>query len=417
MRRTILLSFTAAAVGAVAALTLREGWESARIQAQQPLPSSPLGSRLFGQPPAKATPAAPGLQPTAPPSVVAEPLAAPDLALTDGTALDELTPEERTHVTVYEQCNRSVVNINTKIVTETLLFDIPSEGAGSGLVLDRAGHVLTNYHVVEDAKEIRVTLFDSKTYTAQLVGKDPQNDIAVLRIEAPQNVLLPVPFGDSTKLRVGQNVYAIGNPFGLERTLTIGIISSLNRTLPSRTGRTIKSIIQIDAAINPGNSGGPLLDSRGRFIGMNTAIASKTGQSAGVGFAIPAATVRRVVPQLIEKGHVTRPEVGITRVYQTERGLLIAGLMRGGPAERADLRGPRVIREQRRQGPFLVESQKVDVSSADLIVAVNGEKIKTADDFLSHIEMNAPGQVVTITVIREGREVDVQVQLGVSSEE
>jgi S1-C subfamily serine protease len=247
---------------------------------------------------------------------------------------EDYTPEERVNIFVYEKCNRSVVNINTKGTAGTALFviEIPSEGAGSGSVLDKRGHILTNYHVVEDAKEIQVTLFDSKNYDAHLVGRDPVSDVAVIKIDAPPDSLYPVTLGDSAHLRVGQRVFAIGNPFGLERTLTTGIISSLNRELPTRNSRTIKSVIQIDAAINPGNSGGPLLDSHGRLIGMNTAIASKTGQNTGVGFAIPVGMIGRVVPQLIEKGKVTRPEIGISRVYQTEVGLLIATLVPGGPA-------------------------------------------------------------------------------------
>jgi S1-C subfamily serine protease len=335
-----------------------------------------------------------------------EPLGEPDLA--------ELTPEERISVMVYEKCNRAVVNINTRGYRATGFFflEVPAEGAGSGIVLDTKGHVLTNYHVVEDAREIDVTLFDGRSYRAVVVGSDPPTDVAVLRIEAPLESLHPVAMGDSTRLRVGQRVYAIGNPFGLERTLTTGIVSSLNRTLPSRSGRTIKSIIQIDAAINPGNSGGPLLDTRGRLIGMNTAIASRTGQNTGVGFAIPAHVIARVVPQLIEQGRVVRPEVGIVQVYQTERGLLIATLAPGGPAERAGLRGPRVVRERRRQGPFLYEYETVDRTAADLIVAVDGQPTLTADDFLSAIEAHRPGDTVTITVIREGRRVDVPVTLG-----
>ena len=188
-------------------------------------------------------------------------------------------------------------------------------------MIDRDGHVLTNFHVVEGAREIRVTLFDGQTYDAKLVGGDPDTDVAVLKIDAPAESLFPVAFGSSTNLLVGQRVFAIGNPFGLERTLTTGIISSLNRSLPGRHGRrSLRSIIQIDAAINPGNSGGPLLDSHGRMIGMNTAIASKTGESAGVGFAIPINTIARVVPQLIQNGRVRRPDSGIARVYQTDRG-------------------------------------------------------------------------------------------------
>jgi S1-C subfamily serine protease len=328
---------------------------------------------------------------------------------------DHLTAEELVNIHVYESVNRSVVNINTKTVRSDGFFffdvEVPSEGAGSGSVLDRAGHVLTNFHVVDGAREIQVTLFDGKSYEGRLVGKDESNDVAVIKIEAPSESLIPVTFGDSTRLRVGQRVFAIGNPFGLERTLTTGIISSLNRSLPARNHRTIKSIIQIDAAINPGNSGGPLLDSRGRLIGMNTAIASATGQSAGVGFAIPAANIARVVPQLIERGHVIRPDAGITRVLQTEEGLLIATMTPGGPAERAGLRGFRVVRQRRKQGPFTYETQTIDRNAADLIVAVDGEKVVTAEDFLSLVETKQPGQDVVVTVIRGGSEVKVPLRL------
>jgi S1-C subfamily serine protease len=206
-------------------------------------------------------------------------------------------------------------------------------------------------------------------------------------------------------------VFAIGNPFGLERTLTTGIISSLNRSLPTKTGRTIKSIIQTDAAINPGNSGGPLLDSGGRLIGMTTAIASRTGQSSGVGFAIPVGTLRRIVPQLIAQGRVVRPDAGIARVYQSEAGLLVAAVAPDGPAERAGVRGFRVIRERRRQGPFMAEFERVDRSGADLIVAVGGEPVRTADDFLSLVESRNPGDRVLLTVIREGPSLDIPLTL------
>ncbi|NLF09127.1 MAG: trypsin-like serine protease, partial [Pirellulaceae bacterium] len=207
-----------------------------------------------------------------------------------------LSPDEQINVFVYQQVNRSVVNINTRGTAGNsfLMFEVISEGEGSGTVIDRAGHILTNYHVVEGAKEIRVTLFDGKSYDAQLVGGDPDTDVAVLKIDAPAETLFPAVFGSSTDLLVGQRVFAIGNPFGLERTLATGIISSLNRSIPGRSGRrSLRSIIQIDAAINPGNSGGPLLDTRARMIGMNTAIASHTGSSAGVAFAIPVNTIAR----------------------------------------------------------------------------------------------------------------------------
>ena len=325
----------------------------------------------------------------------------------------QFTPEEQTNITVYETVNRSVVNINTKatVATGLLLIEMPSEGAGSGIVLDKQGHLLTNFHVVEGAKEIQVLLYDGSSHPATVVGFDPATDVAVIKVDAPAELLQPVAFGTSNDLRVGQRVFAIGNPFGLERTLTTGIISSLNRSLPTRTGRTIKSIIQTDAAINPGNSGGPLLDSNARLIGMNTAIASRTGQSAGVGFAIPVGTLARIVPQLIQRGRVIRPDAGISRVYQSDAGLVVATLTSGGPAERAGLRGFKIVRERRRQGPFMMEFERVDRSGADLIVAVGGQAVRNADDFLSAVESKNPGDQVLITVQREGHRLDIPVVL------
>ena len=337
-----------------------------------------------------------------------------NLAWVGGASARDFTPEEQTNIAVYEAVNRSVVNINTKATVATGLFllEVPSEGAGSGIVLDTRGHVLTNFHVIEGAKEIQVLLVDGSGHAATVVGVDPATDTAVIRIDnVPQQLLQPVSFGDSADLRVGQRVFAIGNPFGLERTLTTGIISSLNRSLPTRTGRTIKSIIQTDAAINPGNSGGPLVDSGGRLIGMTTAIASRTGQSSGVGFAIPVGTLSRIVPQLIQRGKVVRPDAGISRVYQTDAGLLVATLAPGGPAERAGMRGFRVVRERRRQGPFMVETERVDRTGADLVVAVGSQPVKSADDFLTAIKTRNPGENVLITVVREGHRLDVPVVL------
>jgi S1-C subfamily serine protease len=326
---------------------------------------------------------------------------------------DEFTAAERVNVAVYDNVNRSVVNITTLIVRPDMFLMLePSEGAGSGSVLDQAGHILTNFHVIEGAKQVRVTLFDGQTYDAKLVGADPVYDIAVLRIDAPRESLFPVEFGESSILRVGQHVYAIGNPFGLERTMTTGIISSLNRSLPSRNGRTMKSIIQIDAALNRGNSGGPLLDSRGRLIGMNTAIASRSGENTGVGFAISVNTISRVVPQLLQNGRVIRPDLGITRVLQTDQGLVIATITPGGPAERSGLRGFRIIKNQRRFGPFVSEEVQIDRDYADLILAIDGQPVKSADDLLSAIERRQPGDEAVITVLREGRQVNVGVVLG-----
>ncbi|HEY2250998.1 MAG TPA: trypsin-like peptidase domain-containing protein [Planctomycetaceae bacterium] len=325
-------------------------------------------------------------------------------------ALDELSQDEQVNIAVYENVNRAVVNITTRGARAEGFFqmEVPTEGAGSGSILDKAGHIVTNNHVIDGARQVMVTLFDGKSYEARFVGADPINDVAVIKVDVPADMLHPVVFGDSRRLKVGMRVFAIGNPFGLERTLTTGIISSLNRSLQIHEHRSVKSIIQIDAAINPGNSGGPLLDSHSRLIGMNTAIATKTGQSAGVGFAIPVGLIARIVPQLVEKGHVVRPEVGIARVFETEHGLLIERLIPGGPAERAGLQGPRNI--TRRRGPFVVDS--VDRSAADLIVAVDGKKVTNADDFLSIVEAKEPGDQVSLTIVRKGKELQVPVVLG-----
>jgi S1-C subfamily serine protease len=329
------------------------------------------------------------------------------------SAEEPLTTEERVNIAVYEKANRSVVNITTKASKEALLvFEVPMEGSGSGSVLNKHGHILTNYHVIEGAQHIKVALHTGNSYDAEVVGKDPPNDIAVLKIDAPADDLSPIEFGDSGRLKVGQHIYAIGNPFGLERTLTRGIISSLNRSLPSRGGRTMRSIIQIDAALNRGNSGGPLLSSSGKLIGMNTAIASSTGENTGVGFAIPVNTIARVVPQLIQSGKVVRPDIGISRVYESEDGLLIATLIPGGPAERAGLRGFQLVNKTTRRGPFVYEAKTVDRSAADRVVSVDGEKVKTADDLLSLIEAHRPGEEVTVGILRQGQEFAVRVLLG-----
>ncbi len=321
----------------------------------------------------------------------------------------KLSPDEVINVAVYERVNKSVVNITTRTqnVDPFFLTQSESEGAGSGSVLDQQGHVLTNNHVIEDANRALVTLYDGKSYPATLVGADPVNDVAVIKIDAPPETLVPVKLGDSSRLKVGMRVFAIGNPFGLERTLTTGIISSLNRSLKIRR-RTIKSIIQTDAAINPGSSGGPLLDTSGRLIGMNTAIATSVGQSAGVGFAIPAGLIERIVPQLIADGRVVRADVGISRVYETDEGLLIEKMVKGGPAHQAGLRGPRVVR--RREGFFVF--QKIDRSAADIIVGVDGEKTLTAEEFLTAIERHKPGETVELLILRGGQPMKVKVRLG-----
>ncbi len=324
---------------------------------------------------------------------------------------DGLTPDEAIAVSVYEAVNRSVVNITSKSVrTERLIMTEHSEGSGSGAILDQDGHILTNYHVVAGAKEVAVTLYNGKTYEATTIGADPLNDLAVIQIESTDVELFPVALGDSRSLRVGMRVFALGNPFGLERTLTTGIISSLNRSLQIHGNWKIKSIIQIDAAINPGSSGGPLLDAHGRLIGINTAIATTSGQSSGVGFAIPVSLISRVVPQLLKYGHVVRPESGIDKVYQNDKGLLIAEMRPNGPAERAGLRGPKTTKTRR--GPFTLN--RVDQSAADLIVAIDDQKIANAEDFLGYIEGKRPGDEVTLTIVREGRRIQVPLILATS---
>jgi S1-C subfamily serine protease len=399
MRTSILLCIFSGLLGALAAV-----WLSGAYRATPPSVAQDLGA---------AAPRNVGALP-ATRSEAGRDRPVPLAWASQATGNDDLTAEELVNVSVYEQCNRAVVNINTRSVHRDgfFLLEVPSEGAGSGVVIDRQGHVLTNFHVVEGAREVQVTLFNGKTYDAQFVGVDEVSDVAVVKIDAPGAELFPVPFGDSSRLRVGQRVYAIGNPFGLERTMTTGIISSLDRKIPSRRShRTIKQIIQVDAPINPGNSGGPLLDSRSRMIGMNTAIYSKKGESAGVGFAIPTNTISRVVTQLIADGRVTRADIGIESVYQTEEGLLISSLTPGGPAERAGLQGPQVVRRRRRDGPFIYEYRTIDRAAADLIKAIDSERVQTVDELLTAIEAKQPGDRVVVTVHRDGQEVDVPVTL------
>lgn len=319
-----------------------------------------------------------------------------------------LTPDESAAAMVYDVNNRSVANIATQVGNERFLFrHNPTEDAGSGFVIDTAGHIMTNNHVVDGAARILVTLYNGETFDARPVGVDPINDIAILKINAEQQDLFPVEMADSSGLRVGMKVFAIGNPFGLHRTMTTGIISSLNRTLPVNRVRSIKSVIQIDAAINPGNSGGPLLDSHGRLIGMNTAIASSTGQNSGIGFAIPSNLLRRVIPELLKHGRVLRPDTGIAEVLQTENGLRVLRLDVDGPAAKAGLLGPKIRRRQ----SGIVTWQYEDRSAADLIVGVNGKKTLDVDDFLSEIESHRPGDVVTLFIIRNEKPVKVDIVL------
>lgn len=342
----------------------------------------------------------------------------PDATLLAGAsgAIDpSLTQEELTNIHVYDGANRGVVNITTRIYDRFFMLPTSGEGAGSGSVIDKQGHILTNNHVIEDARAIQVTLPNGKDYPAEVVGKDQEQDVAVLKIEAPPAELFPIPIGKSDNLRVGQRVYTLGNPFGLEGTLTTGIISNLNRTLPSRVeGREMKSIIQTDAAMNPGNSGGPLLDTSGRLIGMNVAIATKSGQSAGLGFAIPVNRIRQIVPELIKYGKVVRADIGIVAVVETDKGLQIVETNRGGAAEKAGLKGWTLVQKRVSRGPLTYNVQQKDRNAADVIVAVDDQPIDSASAFVDKIEQHRPGDKVVLTVLRNGQTVQVPVLLGSS---
>ena len=327
---------------------------------------------------------------------------------------DSLLPEEKVSVLVYENCNRSVVNIDIRGINRNNIFRIPmeSQDGGSGIVYDRQGHIITNYHVIEGAQQVNVTLAGGNTYEASAVGMDPVTDLAVLKINAPAEELFPVVFGDSSQLLVGQRIYAIGNPFGLERTLTTGIISSLNRSINSQAqGREIKQVIQMDAAINPGNSGGALLNTSGQLIGINTAIASNSGDNAGIGFAIPVNTAARIVPQLIENGEVIRADIGIVEVQTVDGGVKITLLDPEGPAAKGGILGPYlVVKSYRGQGIYR-ESRSIERVPSDLIIAVNGKPVKTGEDFIGLVEENAPGTTITVTVVRTGQTLQIPVLL------
>ena len=243
-----------------------------------------------------------------------------------------------------------------------------------------------------------------------MIGEDATNDVAVVKIDVGKDKLFPVTFGDSSKLVVGLKVLAIGNPFGLERTLTTGIVSALDRSIKAKNGRLIKGIIQTDAAVNPGNSGGPLLNAKGEVIGVNTAILSQVGQSAGISFAVPINAIQRILKQLIEVGKVTRSDIGITRVFTTRDGLMVLSVVEGGAAERAGI-VPIQTRVVRRGGLVM---RRLDPDSADVIIAVNGTRVQNVEELLTEVELHAPGEVVVVTVIRGGRALDVKVTLGAS---
>jgi S1-C subfamily serine protease len=302
-------------------------------------------------------------------------------------------------VDVFKRVSPSVVHITT-LETQRDLFSLNvmqvPRGTGTGFVWDERGHIVTNFHVIQGGNAARVTMADQTTYNAKLVGAFPDRDLAVLKIDAPAAKLPPIPVGTSRELQVGQRVYAIGNPFGLDQTLTLGIVSALNREIESFNNRTIRGVIQTDAAINPGNSGGPLLDSAGRLIGVNTQIASPSGASAGIGFAIPVDEVNRIVPRLIRDGRFVRPALGISagppalsQALRLPKGVAIVQVGSGSPAARAGLQ------------PFR-RDRNGDIVAGDVLTAINDQPVADLDDMLAALEQRQPGESVTLTLWRNG---------------
>jgi S1-C subfamily serine protease len=334
----------------------------------------------------------------------------PELPPLPADVLAEFDAEEQVNIRVYSSCNRGVVNITVASIRQGLFDDVVSSGSGSGFVIDRKGHVLTNFHVVENAREVRVTLYDGSTHEAEVIGTDPTTDLAVVRLDVSPETLFPLELGDSSRLLVGQKVLALGNPFGLERTLTTGIISALDRSIKARNRRVIKGIIQTDAAINPGNSGGPLLNSRGQVIGMNTAILSQVGQSAGISFTVPISSIERILPQLLERGFVVRADLGVSRVLTTDEGLLVVRLTEDGAARRAGLREPQLVLE--RVNRFTTR-RRID---ADIVAAIDGKPVRNVEELLTEVESRAPGEAVTLDVIRDGKHQQIKVTLGAGTE-
>lgn len=327
------------------------------------------------------------------------------LLLLKGASSLASTEEEQNNIDIYRAAAPGVVNITTISVERDFFFNIvPRQGAGSGSIINKDGYILTNNHVIQEARRLEVTLADGSKWRGKLVGTDPDNDLAVIKIDAPPRKLTVIPMGDSDQLLVGQKVLAIGNPFGLGQTLTTGVISSLARTLRAENATLMEDIIQTDASINPGNSGGPLLDSSGRLIGVNTAIFSPTGASVGIGFAVPVNTAKRIIPDLITRGYYAYPWMGasVTTLlpgdaralqFKAERGALIVEIVRGGPAHNAGLQGgDRRVRL----------GNRILIVGGDVVVAADGQSIENADSLIRIIKEKRPGDVIKLDVYRGG---------------
>lgn len=316
--------------------------------------------------------------------------------------------DERNNIEVYRATSPGVVSIKSAVVERGFFGTEENEGSGSGSVIDARGYILTNEHVVAEAARLSVNFGGDRTFPAKLVGTDPDTDLAVIKVDAPRELLTVVPLGDSDQLTVGQKVLAIGNPFALDRTLTTGVISGLQRPIRARNNRWIEGALQTDASINPGNSGGPLLDSRGRMIGINSQILSPAGGSVGVGFAVPVNIAKRVIPQLINNGYVTRPRLGITtREVENIReqvrlpvseGVLIIEVAQSGSAAQAGLRGLSINQD----GSYIL---------GDIITAIDGEKVANSRDLTRILEKHNVGDAIQVEVVRDGQKRNLPVRL------
>ena len=333
------------------------------------------------------------------------------------TAAGDLELSEQRTIAVYDKAAPSVVNITTQVLRRDFFYNVvPQEGAGSGFVLDTAGHILTNYHVIADAERIEVSFGDQLVAVAEVIGVDVRNDVAVLKVDAPAALLQPVQLGSSQNLRVGQWAIAIGNPFGqFSRTLTTGVISALNRTLEGPDKRPISGVIQTDAAINQGNSGGPLMDSRGRVIGINSAIFSPTGANAGVGFAVPIDTIKRMLPDLLALGRYRHPWLGVRYGYNltpglaevlklpASSGLLLVQLYRDSPLEGSGALGA--------QQEAIVGNQRI-YTGGDILVALDGKPVRSLEQLEALVESEfVVGDAITATLLRNGAEIEVMLTL------
>ena len=321
-------------------------------------------------------------------------------------ARGDLAQDEKTATEIFKNVSHSVVYISSiefrRDFFSLNIYEIP-KGTGSGFVWDKDGRIVTNFHVIGDASRIEVILADNTKWKATLVGVSQDKDLAVLKISAPAEKLHPIPLGDSRNLLVGQRVFAIGNPFGLDQTMTSGIVSALGREIQSVTGRAIQGVIQTDAAINPGNSGGPLLDSAGRLIGVNTAIYSPSGASAGIGFAVPVEVVNRFVPELIKHGKVMKPGIGIVIAHPSLaerldiRGVLIINVQKGTSAEAAGLRG--------------THQRGAEIILGDIIISINNKPISSYDDLRNEFDKYKIGDVINLGIVRDNKKMTISVNL------